>query len=208
MASYTQNTCVNPRELVCSQPQFPDTSSLGRADLHYPPPTPQSIMNGEYCESVSYPTRVEYVPLSSKYCREPPSFTIPFTVQGTIGPCLYSVLRREVTIDGAYLAAFKAYGWSMTKWTFDWPGLKTDRMGLWCHNNRKEPLTCDELIREIGTLIVEIMRKSRKGDPKYRQSNDIPHCWRFENINLRDIRFVSLNYYKGVWVPILAVTRY
>ncbi|KAK0210074.1 hypothetical protein DFS33DRAFT_1290454 [Desarmillaria ectypa] len=201
----TRNCSINETK---SQTQFYDSPAPVYADFYYPPPTPQSIIDGEYREPVSHAIRVEYVLQSPKYRRESPSISTHFAVKGKAGPCLEAVLRGQVSIDGACDAVFEDYGWLRTKWVLDWPGLETDRVGIWCHDINKKPLTRDALIREIGSQIGQIMLKSKKGDPKYRQSIHTPHCWRFENIKFRDIRFVSLNYYNGVWVPILAVTRH
>ncbi|PBK92160.1 hypothetical protein ARMGADRAFT_1165894 [Armillaria gallica] len=208
MAAYSQNFCVNPRELVNSQPQLPDITSFACADLYYPPPTPQSIINGEYRGPVPRTMRVEYVLQNPKYRLESPSLSIHFTVKGNVGPCLLAVLREQVIIDGADNTVFEDCRWNRTKWVLDWPGLEMDCIGLWCHDVNGKPLTRDALIREIGAQIGQIMRKSKAGDPKYRQSIHTPPCWRIENIDFRDIRLVSLNYHSGVWVPTLAVTRH
>ncbi len=170
--------------------------------------------------------RVEYVLQNPKYRRESPSLSIHFTVKGNVGPCLLAVLREQVIIDGADNTVFEDCRWNRTKWVLDvfhlfsllsfralncmfqWPGLEMDCIGLWCHDVNGKPLTRDTLIREIGAQIGQIMRKSKARDPKYQQSIHTPPCWRFENIDFRDIRLVSLNYYNGVWVPTLAVTRH
>ncbi|KAK0493317.1 hypothetical protein EDD18DRAFT_1078456, partial [Armillaria luteobubalina] len=171
-------------------------------------PTPQSIISGEYRGPLPGAMRVEYVPHNSRYHRRSPSLSIHFTVKGNVGPCLEAVLRKQVIIDGARNTVFEDYSWNRTKWVLDWPGLEMDCIGLWCHDVNRQPLTRETLIREIGAQIGKIMQESKTGSSKYRQSKHTPPCWRFENIDFRDVRLVSLNYYHSVWVPILAVTRH
>ncbi|KAG7453196.1 uncharacterized protein BT62DRAFT_999241 [Guyanagaster necrorhizus] len=204
ISSNAHNICVIPHELMS---QFSDSSNLALAGYHHSTPTPQSNTDGEQHAPVSYATYFEYVPRTPRYNRDSPCISIRFSVNGNVGPYLEDVLRGQVTIDGAYKPAFEdsASGWSRTKWMLDWPGLPSDCIGLWCHDINKKPLTRDALIREIGAQIGQIMWKSKKRDPRYQQSMHTPHCWRFENIKYRNIRFFSLNYYNRVWIPILAV---
>ncbi|KAJ6630333.1 hypothetical protein B0H10DRAFT_982628 [Mycena sp. CBHHK59/15] len=158
-----------------------------------PAPTPESILSGTYRpQDVEC---IEFFPRRSQYC-ERPSYTITFSVRGHRAPYLREILKDRVLLDGAHDMVMAFTGWSRTKWVIDWPGHLDDPRGLWLGE-----LTRVALAKEVGMHIGQFMKNAELVPPPLGEHSP----WATHSVRFADIRLVALNYYKRVWVPVLAL---
>ncbi|KAF8957748.1 hypothetical protein BDZ97DRAFT_1941030 [Flammula alnicola] len=142
---------------------------------------------------------VVYVPRLPEYSGKDHLASITFSVQGMPGPYLKQLAKDRVTMNGADDDVFSHFGWKTTKFQFDWPGLSFPPNG--------KPLTRRDFAIDIAIRVTRYITDIRRGKhPTPREVRDeMSRKWDIRKVDVSSLRLISVNYYKKVWIPVLAL---
>lgn len=174
-------------------------------------PTPQSILDGTYYQALNQPHDqdvVIYLPRRPEWSGKPSVPSILFSVKGKPGPYLRDICRGRVEIDGAYDAVFSHYGFKKTNIRIDWPGVEADAETMSCFmQGEGTPVHRAWVCQVVAGCVTVLMMQGNCGrlryGPQYINSGTKP--WNLRRMDSRNVRLMAINYYKKVWVPVLAV---
>lgn len=174
-------------------------------------PTPQSILDGTYHKALDQlhdQDVVVYLPRRPEWSGKPSVPSILFSVKGKPGPYLRDICRGRVEIDGAYDAVFSHYGFKQTNIRIDWPGVELDAETIPCFmQGEGTPVHRAWVCQAVAGCVTDLMMQGSCGrlryGPQYINRGTKP--WNLRRMDSRKVRLMAINYYKKVWVPVLAV---
>ncbi|KAF9481313.1 hypothetical protein BDN70DRAFT_548591 [Pholiota conissans] len=192
----TGNTMINwsrlrpGQELILLAPH--DVIHLG------PHPTPADLeMVGIHPDVVTCtPRSSDYLGVLDDYGR-----MIEFCSREKPGPSIAHLLKGSVCLDGGHERVFESFGWKTTRIGFDWPGLSRCVQGL---EENVSKLTRADLAVMVANIIETTIHRARN-HPKVQVIDQATKKWDLQQVNLKKLRLLSLNYYHKVWIPILAI---
>ncbi|KAJ7184595.1 hypothetical protein C8R46DRAFT_1026477 [Mycena filopes] len=153
-------------------------------------PTPAEILNN------TYPAHepIENLPRRAQFHGRP-GRSIAFTVRGQPAPYLKDVLKGRVVLDGATELVMADTDWVYTLWVLDWPGYELSTRQRLVVPGLTRLALLQTIAKGVGAFL-HSAPPSPSGDG---------HPWAARKVHFGDVRILALNYYAGVWVPVLAL---
>jgi len=173
-----------------------------------PLPTAQSILDGSYSALANQKDIVLYVPRVPEHIGSPSLPSIVFSVNGTPGPYLKDILKQRVTLDNGTDTIFKDLAWKKTGIMVDWPGVASSGEHISCFMDKTRPITRTELAQIVANSVATIVSTGKSGKAlKWGPQviNSQTRAWDLRKIDYRDVRLIAINYYRKLWVPVLAI---
>ncbi|TFK35522.1 hypothetical protein BDQ12DRAFT_655655 [Crucibulum laeve] len=175
------------------------------------PPTPSAILDGSYhryLNSSEEQDLVIYFPRKPEYTGAPSIPSINFSVNGKPGPYISDICKGKVSIDGGYDQVFAYHGWRQSSYMIDWPGIKLGMNYLPVVDDKGRPVNRAQFAAVLAVAIKGLILNTQKGaalplGPQIMDANS--EGWSIYKVNYRDVRLIGVNYYKKVWIPVLAV---
>ncbi|KAF9481308.1 hypothetical protein BDN70DRAFT_893429 [Pholiota conissans] len=150
-----------------------------------------------------HPHVVMCVPRSPDYMAslEDHGHMIAISVKGKPGVSIARLLDQSARLDGGNDLVFNAYGWKTTRLGFDWPGLNRSVQGL----EEDVPIMTRSKFAYMAASSIEAAVRRATYHPKAQTINDATKPWDLRHLDMGKVHLLSVNYYKKVWIPILAM---
>ncbi|KJA19142.1 hypothetical protein HYPSUDRAFT_907530 [Hypholoma sublateritium FD-334 SS-4] len=145
---------------------------------------------------------VQYAPRSAAYLSND-GYSISFSENGMPAPHIQQLFQKTARLDSGEDRVFEPYGWRATKLCLDWPGLSHHVEGIEVRSE-KWKMSRDELAVHVATRIWETIQAVKKSKKAYSPSPGM-EAWDFRTLDIRRLRLVSVNYFRTVWIPVLAI---
>ncbi|KAF4615114.1 hypothetical protein D9613_003457 [Agrocybe pediades] len=192
----------------------PDAQYQLSKDAPPPQPTAQAIVHNtfdkERDEWFNGKDIVFYLPRMAMFTGQP-SLGIVFACNGKPGPHIKDILRdrknekKVVVIDGSEKPAFPMTSWSRIRMLIDWPGIERKSQSIKCTEGSGF-YTRGEVAFQVAQRVTSMMYEYRTGANRCVQIiNSETRRWDIRKVPFRRLRLLALNYYRNVWVPIIAL---
>ncbi|KAF8154881.1 hypothetical protein B0H34DRAFT_860670 [Crassisporium funariophilum] len=156
------------------------------------------------------PDVVRYLPRHPQHCGPlaPGLSSVVFSVEGAPGPYL-GQWWSGVTLDGANDVDLVGDNIDFIL-KVDWPGFRFKGKKYSCTDRNSIPISRTAIADTVVKSIADIfMGSGELGEDVNRNPQDInahTEQWNLKRIIWQDVRLISINFYEGNWVPVLAMS--